>query len=153
MAVQTFGDFQNFTPHLHIIATDGCFYGQGQFLKTNQPCPADLEPLFRQEVFKLRKTHGLSGRIIDNMMGWHHSGFNVYCGPAIWPGNDTGIENLARYIIRAAFSQERMQYSRHHFEKNADAAKKGVGGQETGGYAGAAYLDSGPGFAELARSG
>lgn len=28
----------------------------------------------------------------------------------IWPGNDTGIENLARYIIRAAFSQERMIY-------------------------------------------
>jgi hypothetical protein len=44
------------------------------------------------------------------MMGWYHSGFNVYRCPAIWPGNDTGIENLARYIIRAAFSQERMQY-------------------------------------------
>jgi hypothetical protein len=26
IAVQTFGDFQNFNPHLHIIATDGCFY-------------------------------------------------------------------------------------------------------------------------------
>jgi hypothetical protein len=23
--VQTFGDFLNFNPHLHIIATDGCF--------------------------------------------------------------------------------------------------------------------------------
>ena len=44
------------------------------------------------------------------MMGWHHSGFNVYCGSAIWPGDNTGIENLARYIIRAAFYQERMQY-------------------------------------------
>jgi hypothetical protein len=44
------------------------------------------------------------------MMGWHHSGFNVYCGPAIWPGDDVGMENLARYIIRAAFSQERMRY-------------------------------------------
>lgn len=26
VAVHTFGDFQNFNPHLHIIATDGCFY-------------------------------------------------------------------------------------------------------------------------------
>jgi hypothetical protein len=26
IAVQTFGDFLNFNPHLHIIATDGCFY-------------------------------------------------------------------------------------------------------------------------------
>ena len=29
IAVQAFGDFQNFNPHLHIIATDGCFYGRG----------------------------------------------------------------------------------------------------------------------------
>ena len=110
VAVQTFGDFQNFNPHLHIIATDGCFYGQGRFQKANQPFPAGLEPLFRQEVFKLLKAHGLPHRVIENMMGWHHSGFNVYCGPAIRPGDKTGMENLARYIIRAAFSQERMRY-------------------------------------------
>jgi hypothetical protein len=41
---------------------------------------------------------------------WHHSGFNVYCGPTIWPNNDQGLEDLARYIIRACFSQERMTY-------------------------------------------
>jgi len=44
------------------------------------------------------------------MMQWHHSGFNVYCGEAIWPHNQEGLENLARYIIRASFSQERMTY-------------------------------------------
>ena len=44
------------------------------------------------------------------MMGWHHSGFNIYCGPAIWPNDEAGLENLARYIIRACFSQERMTY-------------------------------------------
>jgi len=26
IAVQCFGDFQNFNPHLHVLATDGCFY-------------------------------------------------------------------------------------------------------------------------------
>lgn len=35
---------------------------------------------------------------------------NVYCGNAIWPHNEEGLENLARYIIRASFSQERMTY-------------------------------------------
>ncbi len=59
---------------------------------------------------KLLKAHGLPELVIENMMGWHHSGFNFYCGPSIWPGDKTGIENLARYIIRAAFSQERMRY-------------------------------------------
>jgi len=44
------------------------------------------------------------------MMHWRHSGFNVYCGNAIWPHNEEGLESLARYIIRASFSQERMTY-------------------------------------------
>ena len=48
--------------------------------------------------------------VIENMMNWRHSGFNVYCGKAIWPHNEDGLENLARYIIRASFSQERMTY-------------------------------------------
>ncbi|MCP4372886.1 MAG: hypothetical protein GY797_32995, partial [Deltaproteobacteria bacterium] len=39
-----------------------------------------------------------------------HSGFNVYCGNAIWPHYEEGLENLSRYIIRASFSQERMTY-------------------------------------------
>jgi hypothetical protein len=34
----------------------------------------------------------------------------VYCGKAIWPHNEEGLENLARYIIRASFSKERMTY-------------------------------------------
>ncbi len=38
------------------------------------------------------------------------SGFNVFCGARIKPGDEAGMENLARYIIRASFSQERMTY-------------------------------------------
>ena len=34
----------------------------------------------------------------------------MHCGKAIWPHNEEGLENLARYIIRASFSQERMTY-------------------------------------------
>jgi len=48
--------------------------------------------------------------LIEMMMGWRHSGFNVYCGPRIQPGEEEAMENLARYIIRASFSQERMTY-------------------------------------------
>jgi len=48
--------------------------------------------------------------VIENMMNLRNSGFNVYCGKAIWPHNEDGLENLARYIIRASFSQERMTY-------------------------------------------
>ena len=44
------------------------------------------------------------------LMSWRHSGFNVFCGPRIQPGEEEAMENLARYIIRASFSQERMTY-------------------------------------------
>ena len=44
------------------------------------------------------------------MMTWHHSGFHVHVGERIRPEDEKGLENLARYIIRACFSQERMVY-------------------------------------------
>ncbi len=37
-------------------------------------------------------------------------GVNVFCGTRISPKDDPAMENLARCIIRASFSQERMQY-------------------------------------------
>jgi hypothetical protein len=50
--------------------------------------------------------------IIENMMNWCYSEFNVYCGSAIWPHNEAGLENLARYIIRASFSHDWSIYVR-----------------------------------------
>ncbi|MBN1843896.1 MAG: transposase, partial [Deltaproteobacteria bacterium] len=50
-----------------------------------------------------------------------HSGFNVYCGNAIWPHNEEGLENVARYIIRAPFSQERMTYIPAHESSDGTA--------------------------------
>ena len=44
------------------------------------------------------------------LSAWKHSGFNVFCGNRILPKDETAMENLARYIIRASFSQERMHY-------------------------------------------
>ena len=111
IAVQTFGDYQNFNPHLHVIATDGCFYDNGGFAMGPEPRASDLEEAFRLEVFKMLKKEGkITDSIIENMMGWHHSGFNVYCGERIWPSNSEGLERLAQYIVRAPISQERMIY-------------------------------------------
>jgi hypothetical protein len=46
------------------------------------------------------------------LTSWRHSGFNVHCGDRIWPDDEDAMENIARYIIRASFSQERMTYIR-----------------------------------------
>jgi hypothetical protein len=111
IAVQSFGDFQNFNPHLHVLATDGCFYNDAAFMVFPPPDTVELEKLFRYEVFKMLKAEAkITDCIIESMMNWRHSGFNVYIGKAIWPHNEEGLENLARYIIRASFSQERMTY-------------------------------------------
>jgi len=48
--------------------------------------------------------------LITLLRSWRHSGFQVYAGPRIQPGEEEGMEHLARYIIRASFSQERMTY-------------------------------------------
>ena len=48
--------------------------------------------------------------LVNMLMKWRHSGFNVFCGPRIQPGEEKAMEYLARYIIRASFSQERMTY-------------------------------------------
>jgi hypothetical protein len=45
-------DFQNFHPHLHVLATDGCFYHDDAFMVCTPPNTGELEELFRYEVFK-----------------------------------------------------------------------------------------------------
>jgi len=47
---------------------------------------------------------------INLLKSWKHSGFQVYCGPRILPRKKEAMEYLARYIIRASFSEERMTY-------------------------------------------
>jgi ribosomal protein S27E len=111
ISVQTFGDFLNFNPHLHIISTDGCFNNDGSFMTAVTPNANHLEPLFRLEVLNMLKREGkITDAVIENMSTWHHSGFHVYCGDVIRPDDEEGLEHLAHYVIRAPISQERMIY-------------------------------------------
>jgi hypothetical protein len=111
IAVHTYGDFLNFNPHLHAIVADGCFLSDGSFQMAPGIMAQDLEQAFQHEVFKMLKKEGkINDAIVENMLSWHHSGFHVYLGSRIWPDDETGLENLARTIVRACFSQERMIY-------------------------------------------
>jgi hypothetical protein len=111
IVVQTFGEFLNFNPHLHIIASDGCFYGNDEFMRGLIPKAEDLEIPFAMEVFNMLEKEGkINNVIIDNMMNWQHSGFNIYCGLPVSPMDEEGVERLSQYIIRAPISQERITY-------------------------------------------
>jgi ribosomal protein S27E len=112
IAMQTFGDFLGFNPHCHILVTDGCFYGNRGMFRVATPLELKkLEAIFQHKVLRmLVSKRKISEEMIRMLSTWRHSGFNVFCGNRISPADDTAMENLARYIIRASFSQERMQY-------------------------------------------
>ena len=58
----------------------------------------------------LKKEGKISDEDIENMDNWKHSGFNVYLGKIIDVDDTESMGNLARYLIRAPISQERMRY-------------------------------------------
>ncbi|MDA3789850.1 MAG: hypothetical protein PF503_15300 [Desulfobacula sp.] len=49
----------------------------------------------------LKKEEKINDAVIENMLSWHHTGFHVYIGERIYPDDQTGLGNLAKYIIRA----------------------------------------------------
>ena len=112
IAMQTFGDFLGYNPHAHILVTDGCFYGNKGMFRVAPPLELKkLEAIFQHKVLRMLLSKGkITEEMIRMLSTWRHSGFHVFCGNRISPGDDTAMENLARYIIRASFSQERMQY-------------------------------------------
>ncbi len=58
IAVQTYGDFLNFNPHLHAIVSDGCFLKDGSFQTAPIFMLEDLEEAFQYEVLKMLKKEG-----------------------------------------------------------------------------------------------
>ena len=114
IAIQTFGDFLGFNPHCHILLTDGCFYGNKGMFRVAPPLELKkLEMIFRHKVFRLLLKRGkITEEMVRMLSAWRHCGFNVFCGNRISPKDDAAMENLACYIIRASFSQERMMYLR-----------------------------------------
>jgi len=43
-----------------------------------------LEEIFRHKVFKMLLSNGkITQDLVDMLMKWRHSGFNVFCGPRI----------------------------------------------------------------------
>ena len=111
LTIHTRGDFLNFNPHVHAIITDGCFLPDNSFVGVPGLYAEDLEETFQYEVLKMLKKEGkINDAIIENMLCWRHTGFHVHVGGRIWPEDENALGNLAKYIARSSFSQERMLY-------------------------------------------
>ena len=86
VAIQTFGDFLGFNPHLHVLISDGCFHKSGMLTVSPGIDCRILGRLFRHYVLKMLFEKGkITKDMIALLNKWRHSGFNVYSGPRILP--------------------------------------------------------------------
>ena len=53
IAIHTFGDFLGWHPHLHVLCTDGCFYGNGMFRVAPLFEIKHLEEIFSTQGFQV----------------------------------------------------------------------------------------------------
>ena len=60
----------------------------------------------------LKEEGKIDGDIIKKLMHWRHSGFSVHNKARIAKDDEKGRVALAQYIIRNAFSLEKLTYNR-----------------------------------------
>jgi hypothetical protein len=58
----------------------------------------------------LKRKGKIADELIRKLMNWLHSGFSVYAGTRIARDDKVGQEALAQYIMRNAFSEEKITY-------------------------------------------
>lgn len=81
IAIQTFGDFLGFNPHLHILCTDGCFYGPGMFHVAPFFELKHLEEIFLHKVFKMLLSKGkITEDLVDMLLSRRHPGSMFFVG-------------------------------------------------------------------------
>ena len=70
-----------------------------------------LRELFQVEVFRfLREWAMLTTERVDLIRSWWHSGFDVYAGEPIASEDRETLGHVARYLLRAPVSLERLWY-------------------------------------------
>jgi len=112
MVIHTFGDYLNFHPHIHVLAADGLFRDNGMFHVMFPGGLKALEELFRDQVLKFLIHEGRTEpEFAEQLRKWRHSGFGVFRGERIDSGDRDGLEQLARYIVRNTFSEDKITYN------------------------------------------
>jgi hypothetical protein len=72
-----------------------------------------VEELFRHRVFRLLKDRELlSEHRIELLLSWRRSGFSIDDSVRIPAGEQKGLEDVARYMLRAPVSLSRMRWNR-----------------------------------------
>ena len=101
-AIQTFGSYANWHPHVHALVTAGLVERGGGFDGLAHFDASAVEGRFRHLVLgRLRRAERLSASFHETLLSWEHSGFSVHAGEAISAEEPESLERLARYMTRA----------------------------------------------------
>jgi len=113
VAVQTFGDFLFWHPHVHVLAAAGVFAPNGDFHLAPPGGWQELAELWHHTVpRRLREAGALADWQIAKLKNWRHRGFSVDAGEAPLAADDAaGRRRLAEYLLRAPFSLEKITYN------------------------------------------
>ena len=112
VAVQTFGDFLFWHPHVHVLATAGVFTADGDFHLAPTGGWQELRELWGLALLRrLREAGALAAWQIARLKEWRHTGFTLDAGEAPLAADDAaGRRRLAEYLLRAPFSVEKITY-------------------------------------------
>ncbi len=108
-AVQTFGDLVHWHPHIHAIVAEGAYAKDGSFHAIHSIRLERAREIWRDKVFDLLFEKGLLNLdVIESMLAWRHSGFNIDTSVRIEADDSAGMQRLIEYISRCPFSLARM---------------------------------------------
>ncbi|MDF1852921.1 MAG: transposase [Verrucomicrobiales bacterium] len=111
--MQTFGDYLNFHPHLHVLAATGLVDRDGRFHLMPVESIEPLSELFRHRFIEaLLRGKLISEKKARQLLGWTHSGFSLDAGEKPVAAHDVaGRRRLAEYLLRAPFSLEKITWN------------------------------------------
>ena len=106
-AIQTFGQKINLHPHLHFLVTEGGEDREGTFHHLAAFSDGLLTQMFAREVFALLlRKELISETLVEKIMGWRHTGFNVHS--KVRAKTREEAERVGKYMIRPLLSLKRL---------------------------------------------
>jgi len=106
------GNLYNFHHHVHAIVLAG-IKKEGLFYEQTSISTSVIAKLFKNRLLAVMLERGIITRKrVDLLLGWrHNAGFNVHAGGRLFSNHEESIENLARYMSRAALSVDRVAFN------------------------------------------
>ena len=98
--------------HVHILCTEALLYSEGTFFSAPPWIDLDsLAKLFRHHVSSLLlKAEKTTPLIVEKMIGWPHSSFNVHRAEPTDPDDREAVERVVAYLVQCSVSLERLSY-------------------------------------------